>query len=364
MSDEEGLSREGRAPPSFVSGEAKTSRRKRVHMTQEQPAANPSSPAAPAPEFANALQGQPTVELNIKTLLDAGAHFGHQTERWNPKMLPYIFGERNGIHIINLDLTLQAWKRARDFIVNKVGSGGTILFVGTKLQAREIIKTEAERCGAFYVNTRWLGGTLTNFQTIKNSIERMKKLEDLLQQAGAEGSEVRLNKKERLTISRQLERLEKSIGGIRGMRRAPDIMFVLDVAKEDIAIAEAKRLKIPVVAIVDTNVDPDPVNYPIPSNDDAARTIKLLMGALADAVLEGKKLAESRNIRPDEDRGGEGETRPYRRGRGGDRDHYRGGYSRSEGSRHEGARSAEAPKPVEAAKPAELPETPRAPSAV
>lgn len=235
-----------------------------------------------------ALAPQQSVPVNIRTLIEAGAHFGHQSEKWNPKMLPYIYGERNNVHVINLDLTVKLWEKARKYVVDRVSRGGEILFVGTKQQAREIVAEEARRCGAFYVTSRWLGGTLSNFQTIKNSIDRMRKLEELLAKSAEEGSQVILKKKERLTISRQLEKLEANLGGIRGMKRPPDLIFVIDINKENIAVAEARRLHIPVVAMVDTNTDPNRVQYPIPSNDDATRTIKLITAAMADAVAEGK----------------------------------------------------------------------------
>ncbi|MBX7136727.1 MAG: 30S ribosomal protein S2 [Oligoflexia bacterium] len=234
------------------------------------------------------------VKVDVKTLLDAGAHFGHQTERWNPKMLPFIYGARNNTHIINLDLTLKAWERARKFVCDVVGRGGNILFVGTKNQARDIVREEAQRCFAFYVTTRWLGGTLSNFQTIKNSIERMKKLEELLAQAEEADSKIKLVKKEKLNISRQLGKLEQSLGGIRFMKRPPDVIFIIDIVKEAIAVAEARRLHIPVVALVDTNADPGLIEFPIPSNDDAAKTLRLFTAAIADAVLEGRAEFESR----------------------------------------------------------------------
>ena len=235
--------------------------------------------------------------VNVKTLLDAGAHFGHQTERWNPKMMPYIYTQRNGVHIIDLDLTLRAWERARKFIADKVAIGGSLLFVGTKLQGREIVIAEAARCGAFHITTRWLGGTLTNFQTIKNSIDRMRKLEELLVKANDEKSDVKLNKKERLTIARDLAKLEANLGGIRSMRRVPDVLFVMDINKEAIAVSEARRLHIPVVALVDTNTDPSVVDFAIPSNDDSARTLKLFASAVADAVLDGREAFEARSTR-------------------------------------------------------------------
>jgi small subunit ribosomal protein S2 len=233
-------------------------------------------------------------QVTVKTLLDAGAHFGHQTERWNPKMLPFIFGERNGVHILNLDHTMRKWEIARKFIVDRVSLGGSCLFVGTKAQSREIIKREAERCGGFYVTTRWLGGTLTNFQTIKKSIQRMTKLEELLASAEAEGSKVRLSKKEKLNITRQIEKLTANIGGIRNMKKTPDVLFVVDINKEDLSVNEAKRLHIPVVALVDSNVNPNAVDFPIPSNDDASKTVELFSAAIADAVIEGNEIYKAR----------------------------------------------------------------------
>lgn len=234
------------------------------------------------------------VEITVSSLLEAGAHFGHQSERWNPKMLPYIYGARNGVHIINLDLTDKLWQRARKYIVDTVARGGTVMFVGTKAQAREVVQSEAKRCGAFSISERWLGGALTNFETIKNSIDRMKKLEHYLSASENPDSKVKLNKKERLMISRQIEKLSKNLGGIREMRRPPDLMFIVDIAKEDIAVAEARRLRIPIIALVDTNVDPTLVQFPVPSNDDATRVISLFMRAAADAVIEGRALFEAR----------------------------------------------------------------------
>lgn len=248
-----------------------------------------------------AASAQSAVPVTIKSMLDAGAHFGHQTHRWNPRMLPFIFGERNGIHIINLDLTQKMWERARKYIVDTLSRGGSILFVGTKIQAREIVAAEAERCGAFHVTSRWLGGTLSNFQTIKHSIDRMRKIEDLLGEAEKEGTKVRLVKKEKLTMTRDLEKLAANLGGIRGMKRLPDVLFVVDVVKEHIAVAEARRLHIPVIALVDTNADPGLIDFPIPANDDATRTIKLFVAEVANAVAEGRTQYDAR--RPKEDRG-------------------------------------------------------------
>jgi len=240
------------------------------------------------------LEPREPIEITVKNLLEAGAHFGHQTERWNPKMLPYIYAARNNVHIINLDVTMNLWTRAQKFITDKISQGGSILFVGTKQQARDLIKDEARRCGAFFVNSRWLGGTLTNFQTIKNSITHMRRMEDYIKKADDEKSEVKLNKKERLETSREVEKLEANLGGIRDMKRPPDLVFVVDVVKESIAVAEANRLHIPVIALVDTNTDPTPIQFPIPSNDDSSRTLSLFIGAVSDAVSEGRAQYEAR----------------------------------------------------------------------
>ncbi len=247
-------------------------------------------------------------EVSIKSMLEAGAHFGHQTDKWNPKMAPFIYTAKNGVHIINLDKSLEHWKRARQFIVDVVSSGGSLLYVGTKLQVREIVEHEAKRSGAFYVTARWLGGTLSNFRTIKNSIERMRKLEDLLAQAEEEGSKIKLTKKEKLEMSRELEKLEASLGGIRNLRKVPDVLFVIDVVKEAIAVNEARRLNIPVIALIDTNAQPDDVQFPIACNDDAARAVRLMCAAVGDAVLEGRASYEARmahNARGDQREHGE-----------------------------------------------------------
>lgn len=233
-------------------------------------------------------------EINLKSLLNAGSHFGHQAHRWNPKMLRYIFGEKNGIHILNLDITLEYWKKAEQFLEDIANRGGNILFVGTKPQARDIVRDAAERVGGFSVTQRWLGGTLSNFETIKKSINRMKKLEELLKKAEEEGTAFRLNKKERLGIRRELEKLEANLGGIRNMKHIPDVLFVIDVQREAIAVREAKKLHIPVVALVDSNVDPSDVNYPIPSNDDASKTIRLFIENVAAAFSRGKHAFFSR----------------------------------------------------------------------
>jgi small subunit ribosomal protein S2 len=243
------------------------------------------------------LSSYQQVTIDVKSLLDAGAHYGHQVERWNPRMLPFIYGQRTNIHIINLDLTVKLWAKARKFVVDKMSQGGNILFVGTKHQARDIIREQAQRCGAHYVNSRWLGGTLSNFQTIKNSIERMRKMEEFLQKSEEENTEIRLSKKEKLSISREVEKLEANLGGIRDMKKVPDVVFVVDISKDHIAVSEANRLHIPVVALVDTNTDPSKIKFAIPSNDDSSKTIRLFVSAIADAVIEGKKDLEARQAK-------------------------------------------------------------------
>ena len=228
----------------------------------------------------------------MKQLLEAGVHFGHQTSRWNPKMRRYIFGARNGIHIIDLQQTVTMFRTACDFVRQIAAGGGAVLFVGTKKQAQDPIRREAERCGGMYVNTRWLGGTLTNFQTIKQSIERLKRLEEQL--ADTESAAL-LKKKERLMIQRDVDKLRVNLQGIRDMKKLPDVMFVIDPDREDIAVNEANRLGIPVVAVVDSNCDPDRINYCIPGNDDAIRAIRLFCSAVADAVGDGSQELEERN---------------------------------------------------------------------
>ncbi|MFH1035308.1 MAG: 30S ribosomal protein S2 [Pseudomonadota bacterium] len=228
--------------------------------------------------------------VTMRQLLEAGVHFGHQTRRWNPKMKPYIFGARNGIYIIDLQKTVKMFRTAYDFVVDAVARGGDVLFVGTKRQAADIIMEEAQRCGMYYVNYRWLGGMLTNFQTIKRSIERYKYLEGMFN----DGSISRFPKKETVSMGRELEKLQRNLGGIKDMSRLPAVVFLVDIKKEKIAVTEAKRLGVPSVAIVDTNCDPEGIDYIIPGNDDAIRAIRLTAGKVADAVLEGTALRESR----------------------------------------------------------------------
>jgi len=228
--------------------------------------------------------------VTMKELLEAGVHFGHQTRRWNPKMGPYIFGARNGIHIIDLQKTVQFFKTAYNYVVERVADGGLVLFVGTKKQAQDAIAEEAKRCGMFFVNHRWLGGMLTNFSTISRSIARLKEFEAMKE----DGSLRRFPKKEVLMMEKKAAKLERSLGGIKNMGRLPDIVYVVDPRKEDIAVMEARKVHVPLVSIVDSNCDPTEVDYPIPGNDDAIRAIRLLTARVADAVLEGKKLAEER----------------------------------------------------------------------
>jgi small subunit ribosomal protein S2 len=232
-------------------------------------------------------------QVTMKQLLEAGVHFGHQTSRWNPKMRPYIFGARNGIHIIDLQQTVNLFREACDFVREVASRGGSVLFVGTKKQAQEAIKSEADRCKQYHVNNRWLGGTLTNFQTIKKSIDRMRRLEETL---GDPVAAAIYKKKERLLMQRELEKLNINLAGIRELKRAPDALFVIDPDREQIAVAEANRLKIPVVAVVDSNCDPDRIAYCVPGNDDAIRAIRLFCGAIADSIIEGNAESEARGI--------------------------------------------------------------------
>ena len=223
--------------------------------------------------------------ISMKQLLEAGVHFGHQTRRWNPKMKEYIFTERNGIYIIDLQKTVKKIDEAYYFIRDLAMDGGTVLFIGTKKQAQESIEQEAKRCEMYYVNQRWLGGMLTNFKTIQSRINKLRKIEKM----EADGDFELLPKKEVIKLKAEQEKLEKNLGGIKEMRKLPSAMFVVDPRKEHIAILEAKALGIPVVAIVDTNCDPDEADYPIPGNDDAIRAVKLIASKIADAVLEGRQ---------------------------------------------------------------------------
>jgi small subunit ribosomal protein S2 len=326
----------------------------------------------------------------MKELLEAGVHFGHQVRRWNPKMKEFIFGERNGIYIIDLQKTQRMFKEAIKFISNISGEGTskTILFVGTKRQAQDAIKEEAVRCNQFYVNQRWLGGLLTNFQTIQKSIKRFKEIEAMQ----ADGRIEAYAKKERLQIERERQALEKNLAGIKEMRKLPDVIFVIDTNKEEIAVKEANRLGIPVVAVVDTNCSPEGVNYVIPGNDDALRAVRLFASRVADAIMEGRQLAEQKeaeeaavaaeqakisgvtieiNPRQQRDRGDRRE-RGERGGRGrGDRDRNRGdrrGGGGGGGGERRGRRSGpgagqpSAGSPAEAGGPSETAAAPATPA--
>jgi small subunit ribosomal protein S2 len=241
---------------------------------------------APDPNFAASLD----TPLTMRDMMEAGVHFGHQTKRWNPKMKPYIYGARNGIHIIDLQHSVRAFRRAFDFLVNTVAAGKPVLFVGTKKQAQDVIREEAGRCTQFFVTNRWLGGTLTNFHTVKGSIERLNNIEKM----STDGTFERMTKKEVIGLTREREKLEKALGGIKDMGELPGAVFIVDVVKEHIAVSEARKLEIPIVAVVDTNCDPDLIDYAIPGNDDAIRSIKLFSSKVAEACLLGQKLARER----------------------------------------------------------------------
>ena len=224
--------------------------------------------------------------ITMKQLLETGVHFGHQTRRWNPKMKKYIYGERNGIHIVNLEQTVDIIEnQVYPFIVEQAKQGKSILFVGTKKQAQDAIKEEAERCGMYYVNSRWLGGMLTNFKTIRSRVERLNKLNNMEKM----GEFDLLPKKEVIGLKAERDKLETNLGGIKEMRSLPGVMFIVDPDQEDIAVMEARKLHIPIVAITDTNCDPDLIDYVIPGNDDAIRAVKLIAGAMADAIIEGRQ---------------------------------------------------------------------------
>ena len=225
----------------------------------------------------------------MKQLLEAGVHFGHQTRRWNPKMRQFIFTERNGIHIIDLQQTVTRLDGAINFVRDVVANGGDVLIIGTKKQARETVEMEAERAALPFVNNRWLGGTLTNFRTIQSRVRHLANLESSMER----GDFSRMTKKEQLDISNEIERMNRYFGGIKRMERLPSAVFIIDTVKEAIAVAECTRLNIPIVSLVDTNCDPDPVSYPIPSNDDAIRAIKLILGKMAEAAIEGRAARES-----------------------------------------------------------------------
>jgi len=268
-----------------------------------------------------ALPTEAEPALPVRVLLEAGVHFGHQTKRWNPKMRTYIYGARNGIHIIDLDQTAKLFQRAFQFVADTVARGGTVLFVGTKRQAQDIVQEEAARASQHFVTNRWLGGTLTNFRTIRQGLDRLRSLE----QMKADGTYEQLPKKEVLRLEKERDRLEEYIGGIKNLGGLPAIVFVIDPALERIAISEARKLGIPVVAITDTNCDPDMVDYPIPGNDDAIRSIKLITARIADACVDGIQRRKDAGIGREDGRsegersGAIVEMRNDRGGRGGDR---------------------------------------------
>jgi small subunit ribosomal protein S2 len=251
------------------------------------PAASGASPEAGTAAAAASSR----VQLTIQALLEAGAHFGHQTRRWDPRMRPYLYGERNGIHIIDLDQTLPSFDAALEFVRETVAQGGKVLFVGTKRQAAAPVELEARRCSQFYVNNRWLGGMLTNFKTVKRSIDRYKALLELI---ADEERVAQLSKKELAAATRQCEKYRKSLEGIREMSRLPDAMFVIDISKEHIAVSEAQRLGIPIIAVVDSNCNPDGIDFVVPGNDDAIRAIQLYCALMAEACLEGAALFNDR----------------------------------------------------------------------
>jgi small subunit ribosomal protein S2 len=327
---------------------------------QAPPAAPPAQVAAPAQPVAP----PPGQVISMKQLLEAGVHFGHQTKRWNPKMKPYIFGARNGIYIIDLQKTVGLFRRAYAFVADTVGRGGSVLFVGTKKQAQDAVAEEAVRSGQFFVNTRWLGGTLTNFRTIKQGIDRLKTLERMSE----DGTYERLPKKEVASLQREHEKLVKNLGGIKDLARLPGVLFVIDPKKEHIAVHEANRLGIPVVAVVDTNCDPEGIDYVIPGNDDAIRSIRLFAGKVAEACIEGaaryaarapereergedRDRASERGDRDRRDRRDRGDRRGDRRGAGGGGGERRGPQVEVVRGKP-GEVAAEAPKAEPAEKPA------------
>ncbi len=237
--------------------------------------------------------GSEDTPITMRQLLEAGVHFGHQTKRWNPKMRPFIFGARNGIHIIDLQHTVKMFRRAYDYVVEAVARGEGVLFIGTKKQAQDVIQEEARRCNQHFVTNRWLGGTLTNFRTVKGSLDRLRMIEKMAE----DGTLERLTKKEALQLDRERGKLEKSLGGIKQMTNVPGAIFVIDPAKEHIAVAEARKLEIPVIAVTDTNCDPDQIDFIIPGNDDAIRAIKLFASKVADAAIAGAKVQRERSVR-------------------------------------------------------------------
>nr|VFK21386.1 MAG: SSU ribosomal protein S2P [Candidatus Kentron sp. LPFa]VFK34772.1 MAG: SSU ribosomal protein S2P [Candidatus Kentron sp. LPFa] len=281
-------------------------------------------------------------QVTMRDMLEAGVHFGHQTRYWNPKMAPYIFGERNKIHIINLEKTLPLYIDAMNFIGRMAANRGAILFVGTKRAAQSTVKSEAKRCGMPYVDRRWLGGMLTNFKTVKESIARLKKLEAMME----DGSSMRMSKKETLSLQREQAKLERSLGGIKDMNGIPDVLFVIDVGYEKIAVREAVKLGIPVVAVVDTNHAPDGVDYIIAGNDDATRAIELYLSGAADAIIEARESAATAALAKKEGKE-QGKGTPSRENAKADKEDKRGDSMREDAEitvSEEGAQSASSPE--------------------
>jgi len=276
-----------------------------------QPTAPSESPPAGMQQAMQPAQG-----ITMRQLLEAGVHFGHQTKRWNPKMKPYIFGARNGIYIVDLQKTVRLAREAFKFVSDVCSKGGSVLFVGTKKQAQDAVIEESTRSGQFHVTNRWLGGTLTNFHTVKGSIDRLHAIEKM----STDGTFERMTKKEVLGVTREREKLEKALGGIKSMTELPGAVFIVDVVKEHIAVTEARKLEIPIVAIVDTNCDPDLIDYPIPGNDDAIRSLKLFAGKVSDACLLGQKVGRERanQQRNARDEGGREEPQTIRVSSGGE----------------------------------------------
>lgn len=314
-----------------------------------------ATPAAPAETMAEAAANLEKTELSIRSLLEAGAHFGHLTRRWNPQMRRYIFGARNGTHILDLDQTLPKFRKGLDFVREVTAAGGKVLFVGTKRQAASIIEEQAERAGQYYVNNRWLGGMLTNWKTVKKSIETYKSLLEIL---GDEEKRAEHSKKELARISRLCDKYRKSLEGIKAMQRIPDVLFVIDVGREDIAINEARRLGIPILAIIDSNCNPNGIDFVVPGNDDATRAIELYCKCVADACIEGaaayqEQLVSQKGAEPEAEKPKATTGRrvveikqPPRRGRGGSgRTHSSGGWAEK---REEGAKGEAAPASTDA----------------
>ncbi|MDD9965412.1 MAG: 30S ribosomal protein S2 [Myxococcales bacterium] len=280
-------------------------------QTEGQPAAEADVPPPPSPEVVAAAAPGGEAGVSLRALIEAGVHFGHQTNRWNPKMAPYIYGARNGIHIIDLDQTVRLFRRALRFVTEVVGRGGQVLFVGTKRQAQEVILEEAARSGQFHVTGRWLGGTLTNFRTMKHGIDRLRELERMRD----DGTFEAFSKKEALGLTREMERLQKFVGGIKEMSGPPAAMFVVDPNHEHIAVKEANKLQIPVVALTDTNCNPDCIEHVIPGNDDAIRSIRVVTGTIADACVSGQSRRRE-FMHSDRRDSGSGPAVEFARGRG------------------------------------------------